>query len=1095
MCVGAGIVTLQETHFKKKGKLNEKLENFEVFEAIRKKRNGGCLIAAHKSLEPILIEEYSEEFELIVIEVKIGGKYVRVITGYGPQENWKKDERMPFFVKLEEEIVKARMHEKPIFIQMDANSKLGPEVIKGDPHEQSENGKVLMEIINRNALSVMNSSREKCKGTITRRRITDKIKEESVIDLVIVSEEMAEVIERLEIDEERKFVLTSYRKTKNGTKVKESDHHTMLTYIKADWDTNVKEEKQEMYNLKDIESLKKFNEMTDNGTFLSEVFENNDKDVEIKTKKFMKRLGFCLSKCFRKVRVKRTKKNKELEDLFNKRRILKNKTDERSKADLKDVEISLAQKCADDNWKIIEEACAEISCETGGVNARKMWQLKKRLNGIQNETPTAMLDAHGNLVTSSAGIENLVIERYEERLKALEIRKGLEVHKMQREKLYEQQLQEAQTNVTPEWKMEELELVLKQLKTNKSRDPHGLANELFKAGNAGKDMKRAILLMMNQIKTQQKVPKSLKLCNITSLYKNKGSRKEFENYRGIFRVTILRSILDKLIYNDEYPTIDENMTDSNVGARKNRNIRDNIFVINAITNHAVKRKLKDIEIQIFDAYKCFDKLWAKECINDVYENGFQNDKLPLLVKENEDAQVAIKTAQGLTKRISINDVIMQGTVWGSLFCTSTMDMLGKEAYKQPEQLYKYHGVPIPPLGMVDDIICVSSVENVVSMNSLINTFVDHKKLKLSEKKCFRIHIGEGHRNCPDLKVHDHVMKDAEKEKYLGDVIDKNGKIQATIENRKDKGQGIVASILSIINDIPFGKHRVEVGLKLREAMLINGMLFNSEAWHGVTNAQVATLEKLDLALLRGILNASRGTPNSFLYLETGSLPIHWILAQRRINYLRHIYTRSEDELIRKVFEAQKESPTNGDFVKLVEKDMSKLEITHDEVATGELTKNGLRKVVRDVAFRQLKEVLAKGTKASGIRYNQFEMQEYLRSGTISKEEMSTLTNLRSKCVKGIKSNFKNMHKMCLHCPLQCSIEDPPEDTQEHVLVCSKLAGSNMDPDFVHASSVEQCELARQFSALMYQRTKLLEELTAPSTCCRPGASNLDPSTF
>ena len=175
--------------------------------------------------------------------------------------------------------------------------------------------------------------------------------------------------------------------------------------------------------------------------------------------------------------------------------------------------------------------------------------------------------------------------------------------------------------------------------------------------------------------------------------------------------------------------------------------------------------------------------------------------------------------------------------------------------------------------------------------------------------------------------------------------------------------------------------------------------------------------------------------------------------------------------------------------------MSKLEITHDEVATDELTKNRLRKVVRDVAFRQLKGVLAKGTKASGIRYNQFEMQEYLRSGTISKEEMSTLTNLRSKCVKGIKSNFKNMHKMCLHCPLQCSIEDPPEDTQEHVLVCSKLAGSNMDPDFVHASSVEQCELARQFSALMYQRTKLLEELTAPSTCCRPGASNLDPSTF
>ena len=49
---------------------------------------------------------------------------------------------------------------------------------------------------------------------------------------------------------------------------------------------------------------------------------------------------------------------------------------------------------------------------------------------------------------------------------------------------------------------------------------------------------------------------------------------DFDNYRGVFRVTIYRSILDKLIYNDEYDKIDENLSDCNVGARKKRNIRD-----------------------------------------------------------------------------------------------------------------------------------------------------------------------------------------------------------------------------------------------------------------------------------------------------------------------------------------------------------------------------------------------------------------------------------------------------------------------------------------------------------------------------------------
>ena len=88
----------------------------------------------------------------------------------------------------------------------------------------------------------------------------------------------------------------------------------------------------------------------------------------------------------------------------------------------------------------------------------------------------------------------------------------------------------------------------------------------FRPNNAGKDLKLAILKMMNKIKVEQSVPDIIKRCNISSIYKRKGSRKDFSNYRGIFRVTTLRAVLDKLIYNDEYQNIDDNLTDSNVGA-------------------------------------------------------------------------------------------------------------------------------------------------------------------------------------------------------------------------------------------------------------------------------------------------------------------------------------------------------------------------------------------------------------------------------------------------------------------------------------------------------------------------------------------------
>ena len=1087
----AAIVTLQETHFGKKGKLNDKLSDFEVFEAIRNKVKGGTLIAVHKSLNPVLIEEYSDEYELLVVEVKMGDKEVRIMSGYGPQENQKKEDRLPFFLKLEEEIQKAKLNEKSVLIQFDANSKLGPRIIQGDPHEQSDNGKILSEIISRNGLVVINSLENKCYGKITRKRTTDKVKEESIIDFVIACEDMAELIEKMVVDEERNFVLARYTKTKTGIKVKESDHNSLITSIKTNWNKNNMPKRKESYNYKKKESLEKFKAMTSEGQFLSEVFNDEEKDVEVKAKQFVKRLKYCISKCFQKIRIRGQKTDEKADELFELRRKLRNKNDDESVTKLEEVETMLAEHCSEENLEIVKQACDGITCDDGGINVNKMWKMKKKLKGRYSEPPTAMLDEYDNVVTDTKGIENILIKRYEERLKPLPIKPELQVHKMQRELLCDRRLEEAQANKTPDWTMSELEVVLKQLKNNKSKDPLDLPNEIFKPKNIGTDLKLALLRLMNQIKRQQIVPEKMKLCNITSLFKNKGSKKNFENYRGIFRVVTLRCIMDKLIYNDQYPEIDSNLTDSNVGARRNRNIRDNIFVINAVTNEIVRKKKEGIDLQIFDVYKCFDKLWAKECFNDIFESGFTNDKLPLLFNENINAKVAVKTARGTTRRTNISEVVMQGTVWGSLMCTSTMDKLGKVAYNMPQNLYRYKGVPIPPLGMVDDVIHVSSGENTAIMNKVINNFIEEKKLLLSESKCVRIHIGKGHDKCPKLKVHDNDMKDSQSDKYLGDTIDETGKIKATIESRRKKGQGIRSEIMAIVNEIPFGKHRTEVALKLRESMFLNGMLFNSEAWHGITKADVASLEKIDQALLRSILGAHKGTPKEMLYLETGTVPIRWILSQRRVNFLKHILTRNKEELIRKVYEAQKNNPVMGDFVKIVEKDLEAFELTLDEVAQESMTKLALKKelskTVKYAAFGELIKNLQRSTKGKSTRYYRLEMQDYLKSEMFSDNERSLLTAIRARCVKGIRTNFPQMYKVCHHCPLKCDSKEPQNDTQEHLMTCQALGGNSLiESDLKNAGIVEQSLLTKEFSSRIKMRERLLEELDSDCSCHLPG---------
>ena len=269
-----------------------------------------------------------------------------------------------------------------------------------------------------------------------------------------------------------------------------------------------------------------------------------------------------------------------------------------------------------------------------------------------------------------------------------------------------------------------------------------------------------------------------------------------------------------------------------------------------------------------------------------------------------NAQVAVKSAEGISRRVSIRNIIMQGSVWGSLCCVVLMEKLGRLVYNNPDLLYYYKKVVgIPPLQMVDDVLSLQKCSRKsLEINTVINTFMELEKLSLSMKKSNNIHIGKRKFNCPGLKVHGREMGQSNQEKYLGDMVNQSGKIKHNIEARKAKGFGIVANILAIINEVPLGHWKVDAGLKLRQAMLLNGILFNSEAWHNIKEDDLNILEKVDEALLRGILNSHSKIPIEALYLETATIPIRYIVAGRRLLYLHNILQKSDNEMIRKVYE-------------------------------------------------------------------------------------------------------------------------------------------------------------------------------------------------
>ena len=49
-----------------------------------------------------------------------------------------------------------------------------------------------------------------------------------------------------------------------------------------------------------------------------------------------------------------------------------------------------------------------------------------------------------------------------------------------------------------------------------------------------------------------------------------------------------------------------------------------------------------------------------------------------------------------------------------------------------------------------------------------------------------------------------------------------------------------------------------------------------------------------------------------------------IISSRRIMFLHNILRRNKEELVKRVYEAQKQIPTKGDFIELVKDDLLKI---------------------------------------------------------------------------------------------------------------------------------------------------------------------------
>ena len=121
-------------------------------------------------------------------------------------------------------------------------------------------------------------------------------------------------------------------------------------------------------------------------------------------------------------------------------------------------------------------------------------------------------------------------------------------------------------------------------------------------------------------------------------------------FSAIFQFLESDHLFSFILHLDIYPLVDSQLSDANVGSRKGRNIRDNLFALYAVINSIKSGNEEACDLGVYNVTKCFDALWNQECLNDLWDVGCQNDKLNVLAQGNISARVAVKTPEGTTKK-------------------------------------------------------------------------------------------------------------------------------------------------------------------------------------------------------------------------------------------------------------------------------------------------------------------------------------------------------------------------------------------------------------------------------------------------------------
>ena len=960
---------------------------------------------------------------------------MRIIAAYGPQETVHKEDRQEFYDELQMEILKSKHAANDLIIAGDLNAKIekNDETIISKGSGES-NGEMLLQILKENNLDVQNFN-PICKGHFTRVEEENGVLCKSVLDYCITNADLTTKIKDMMIDEERilsPFHVKKGKQTENGRQY--SDHNAII----ATFEVSYREARNKMINKQENAGwkitdcgLKQFSVLTSDGKTPDLKNVNSYTDLQSEVVKLM---DVCFQRKKKKSYTRKSGKvvDKKLKITINKILPLlkKGKTEKRIAQDY----ITKLKKIQQES---VQAKKAERICETlkqlkdggGDFSVDQFWKLRKAVNSSNVEERTSIITPEGVELFNEDAIMEEYKKEFEKRLSHRKIHPELQEYERLSKRLLQLRLTvECMKVDEPDFTEEEVKIVMKSPKKGTACGPDLLVPDIF--AEAGEDLIAAITKVFNKIKNKVVTPSEWAHMLIKTLYKNKGSRKVLTYHRGIFLTCVLSKMLERLILKRIHPQSEE-INPQQCGSGNNRSPRDALFLLYGLIDHALYLN-KTLYLTSYDYATCFDSLWLEDSILTMWDLGIRNKLLPLMYKLNEKAVIKVKTPFGITDPFTAPTIVKQGTVLGSkLCCASTAEICDEDCTG---------GASVGTVSLVSTVY----VDDANRINNDINdTVINHdkfvffslkKRLPIHPTKCVILVVNKkSHDSTPLLEVEGHILEEVCATKIVGDVVNNKGNRNGLVEDRIKRCKSIVANMLATCSEVTCGLYYVHVMLLLYKSVFVQTMVFNSGVWSRLSTTNFKALETAQLKCLKRFMRCAASTPNCFVYLELGVLPMKYEIHSRQLKFLFHVLTLKSTNPVLRMYQQQLMYPFEPNWATEIEQ----LKVVYglpsnDKIASmskGEW-KGTVKRAVRDKAREFLLNEASSKKKLKDVSFtDKFKPQPYLKRH--SSKIAQTLFKIRGRSTNVLEN--RGSHGDCRLCGEE-------EETQEHILNCVKIRG-------------------------------------------------------